>query len=61
MLFTSTLSKIIVPAVFVAGIIHMMKDLVWFMPRIFGKAWMELTGQQLKPARQWLAAGIIGH
>jgi len=39
----------------------MMKDLVWFMPRIFGKAWMELTGQQLKPARQWLAAGIIGH
>jgi uncharacterized protein (DUF697 family) len=35
--------------------------LVWYMPKVFGTAWAELTGKDLKPARQWLVAGLIGH
>jgi hypothetical protein len=48
-------------AVLVAGFAHMATGLIWFMPRFFGRQWMELTKQELKPARQWIAAGIIGH
>ena len=55
------LSKISLPAVLVAGVAHMVTGLIWFSPRIFGKQWSELTKQDLKPARQWLAAGVIGH
>jgi hypothetical protein len=58
MLLTSTLLNNNLPAVFVAGIIHMMTGLAWFMPRIFGKTWMELTGQELKPARRWIALSV---
>ena len=55
------LSNINLVAVLVAGIAHMAIGLIWFMPRFFGKQWMELTKQDMKPARQWVAAGIIGH
>jgi hypothetical protein len=48
-------------AVLVAGVSHMVTGLVWFQPRNFGNAWARLTGQELKPAKQWIAAGIIGH
>jgi hypothetical protein len=48
-------------AVLVAGITHMATGLIWFMPGFFGKQWVELTKQEMKPARQWIAAGIIGH
>jgi hypothetical protein len=61
MLLTTSLININLPAVLVAGIVHMVTGLVWFMPRLFGNAWAELTGQPLKPSRQWIAAGIIGH
>jgi hypothetical protein len=57
----SILSNVDLPAIFFAGRVHMITGLVWFMPRLFGNAWSELTGQPLKPARQWLAAGLVGH
>ena len=45
----------------VAGLAHMVVCLVWYAPRLFGDAWARLTGQTLKPARRWLAAGLVGH
>jgi hypothetical protein len=55
------LSSINLLAVLVAVITHMVTGLVWFMPGLFGRQWAELTKQELKPARQWIAAGVIGH
>jgi hypothetical protein len=48
-------------AVLVAGIVHMVTGLVWYMPKTFGAAWAVLTGKDLKPAKQWLIAGVFGH
>jgi len=31
------------------------------MPKLFGDAWVELTGKEMKPASRWIAAGLIGH
>ena len=61
MSLSSVLSQINLLAVLVAGIAHMASGLIWFMPGFFGKQWMNLTQQELKPARQWIAAGVIGH
>jgi hypothetical protein len=55
------LSDINLLAVFAAGVAHMATGLVWFSPQLFGHAWAELTGKDLKPASQWLIAGVIGH
>jgi hypothetical protein len=55
------LSNINIVAVLVAGIAHMATGLIWFSPRFFGKQWMELTKQELKPDRTWIVAGIVGH
>jgi hypothetical protein len=57
----TVLSNINLLAVLVAGFAHMATGLIWFMPGFFGKQWVELTKQELKPARQWIAAGIVGH
>ena len=48
-------------AVLVAGIVHTVIGLIWFRPKFFGDAWVELTGKEMKPARQWIPAGLIGH
>jgi len=61
MSLTTGFSEINLLAVLVAGVAHMVTGLVWYTPKLFGNAWAELTGKDLKPARQWLAAGIIGH
>jgi hypothetical protein len=61
MSLTTSLSNINLLAVFVAGVAHMVTGLIWYTPKLFGSAWAELTGKDLKPARQWLVAGIIGH
>jgi hypothetical protein len=61
MSLTSILSNLNFAAVFVAGIAHMVIGLIWFMPRLFGKQWTELTKQEMKPARKWMATGFIGH
>jgi hypothetical protein len=47
--------------VVVAGIVHMLIGLIWFMPKLFGNVWVELTGKDMKPAPQWIAAGVVGH
>jgi hypothetical protein len=57
----STLSSIKFVTVFVAGIAHMATGLIWFSPALFGKQWMGLTKLEMKPAKQWLVAGFIGH
>ena len=61
MLLNTALSNINIVAVLVAGFAHMAVSLIWFRPELFGKQWMELTKQDMKPARQWIPAGIIGH
>ncbi len=48
-------------AVLVAAIVHAGIGLLWFMPKFFGNAWVELTGKEMKPASRWIAAGLIGH
>jgi hypothetical protein len=48
-------------AVVVAGIVHMVIGLLWYQPKLFGNAWVALTGKDLNPAKQWLGVGVIGH
>jgi hypothetical protein len=48
-------------AVFVAAIVHLVLGLVWFQPKIFGNAWVTLSGKTLDPAVRWIPAGVIGH
>jgi hypothetical protein len=48
-------------AVVVAGIIHMVTGLVWYLPKVFGTTWSALTGKDLNPAKQWLPVGAFGH
>jgi hypothetical protein len=55
------LSELNFLAVFVAGLAHMVANLIWFSPLLFGKAWSELTGKESKPAIRWIPAGILGH
>jgi len=61
MSLTTVWSDINLWAVLVAGIVHMVLGLVWFLPRFFGKDWEELTGKEMKPAPQWIWAGILAH
>jgi hypothetical protein len=61
MSLNTILSDINYVAVLVAGFAHMAVGLIWFIPRFFGKQWEVLTKQELKPARQWIIAGIVGH
>jgi len=55
------LSGINLWAVLLAGIVHTVIGLLWFMPKLFGNSWVELTGQEMKPANRWIPAGLIGH
>ena len=61
MLLIASLWDIHPLSVVVAGLVHMVTGLVWYMPKLFGNTWAELTGKDLKPASRWLVAGIIGH
>ena len=61
MSLTTSLSDINLWAVLVAGIVHTLIGLVWFMPKLFGNSWVELTGKEMKPATRWIPAGLIGH
>jgi hypothetical protein len=57
----TSLSTINLLAVLVAGLTHMVTGLVWYRPGLFGNAWAALTRAELKPAPQWLPAGVVGH
>ena len=48
-------------AVLVAWILHVALSLVWYQPFLFGKAWVRLSGKELKPAPQWMPAGLLAH
>ena len=61
MTLTTSLSGINLWAVLVAGIVHTVIGLIWFMPRLFGDSWVELTGKEMIPASRWVPAGLIGH
>jgi hypothetical protein len=61
MSLNAVISGINIVAVLVAGLAHMATGLMWFSPVCFGKQWMELTKQEMKPDRRWIAAGVIGH
>jgi len=58
---TLQLANINYVAVLVAWILHTVLGLIWFSPRLFGKAWSGLTGKELKPAKQWIIPGFLGH
>jgi hypothetical protein len=61
MALTTSLSGVNLWAVLVAGIVHTVIGLIWFMPKLFGNLWVELTGKEMKPAPNWIPAGLIGH
>ena len=61
MALTTSLSSINLWAVLVAGIAHTVIGLIWFMPKLFGNSWIQLTGKEMKPASPWIPAGLIGH
>ena len=61
MLWTQVLSDINLLAVLIAGIVHIVLGLVWFQPKLFGNAWVKLSGKEMKPATQWIPAGMIAH
>lgn len=48
-------------AVFAAWIIHIVMNLLWFRPRLFGNQWSQLTGKEMKPDYKWLIPAIMGH
>jgi hypothetical protein len=57
----AAISNINWPAVLLAWVTHVVISLVWFQPFLFGKAWVELSGKELKPAAQWIPAGLAAH
>jgi Kef-type K+ transport system membrane component KefB len=61
MLLNPVLSDINFVAVLVAGFVHMATGLIWFSTSVFGRQWMELTKQEMKPAQRWIPAAVIGH
>jgi len=61
MSLASAFSSINWLAVLVAGIVHIVVSLVYFQPVFFGKAWVELTGKEMKPAARWMPAGVAAH
>ena len=48
-------------AVLTAWIIHIIMNLLWFRPGLFGNQWSQLTGKEMKPDNKWLIPGILGH
>ena len=61
MLWIRVLSEVNLLAVLVAGVVHIVLGLVWFQPKLFGNAWMKLSGKEMKPASRWIPAGMIAH
>jgi len=57
----TVLTDINLVAVLVAGIVHMAIGLIWFSSWLFGNQWTQLTNQNMKPDRNWIPAGVVGH
>ena len=54
-------SEINLLAVIVAAIAHMLTGLVWFSSRLFGNAWMQLTGKSMTLTPPGALVGFVGH
>jgi hypothetical protein len=61
MSLTSAVSSVNIWAVLIAAVVHLVLGLVWFQPKLFGNAWVRLSGKTLDPAVRWIPAGVIGH
>jgi hypothetical protein len=61
MLILNALTKINWLTVLICWIAHVVISLLWFQPFLFGKAWVRLSGKEMKPATQWIPAGFIAH
>jgi len=48
-------------AVLVVWILHVVISLLWFQPVLFGKAWVELSGKEMKPDTKWMPIGLLAH
>jgi hypothetical protein len=48
-------------AVLVAWVVHVVISLAWYQPVFFGKAWVKLSGKEMKPAKQWIPVGFLAH
>jgi hypothetical protein len=48
-------------AVIVCWIAHVVISLAWYQPLFFGKAWVRLSGKEMKPATQWIPVGFLAH
>jgi uncharacterized membrane protein len=59
--FASAFASINWPAVLVAWIAHVVNSLLWFQPVFFGRAWVKLSGKDMKPATRWIPAGFAAH
>ncbi len=48
-------------AVIAAWLMHVIVSLAWYQPVFFGKAWVKLSGKDMKPATRWIPAGFAAH
>lgn len=48
-------------AVLAALLSHFVIGIIWYQPFVFGKAWIELSGMELKPDAKWLPVGFVAH
>lgn len=58
---TIDLTRLNYAAIVLAGVAHMAVGLVWFSRRLFGEAWMRMTGKDLTPAMAWVPVAAVGH
>ena len=49
------------PAIFILWIAHAAISMAWFSPAVFGKAWVKLSGKEMKPATRWIPVGLLAH
>ena len=57
----SALANINWLAVLVCWVAHVMISLAWYQPILFGKAWVKLSGKEMKPATRWILVGFLAH
>jgi hypothetical protein len=61
MSLTTSIANINWLAVIVLWIAHAAISLAWFSPAVFGKAWVRLSGKEMKPAVKWIPVGFFAH
>jgi hypothetical protein len=61
MRFSAAFSSLNWLAVLVSWIAHVAISMLWFSAPVFGKAWAQLSGKELKPAANWIPAGFAAH